>query len=59
MQRRVAQPISLVGVGPVVQEQLHWKQGNPRELSEASRTGPLPSSSQEARSKCGTLDLQT
>lgn len=30
VQRRVPQPISLVGIGPMVQEQLHWKWENPR-----------------------------
>ena len=32
VQRCIPQPISLVGISPVVQEQLHWKQENPQGL---------------------------
>lgn len=47
VQRRVPQAIPLVGISPVVQEQLHWKQENPRGIVGLLRTGlyppPLPS----------------
>lgn len=55
VQRRVPQPISLVGIGPMVQEQLHWKWETQEELSEAPMDWtltPTPNLAAEAHSKC-------